>query len=74
VKDKYAPPGVGELANEGLGAIGEGLRQLWSGVENEPVPDFFLDLLDAIDAGRQDLSGQPWNDHAGHNDCVGLLK
>ena len=31
--------------------ISAGLRALWSSLENEPVPDEFLALLDQMDAG-----------------------
>jgi hypothetical protein len=38
---------------QGADAISAGLRQLWAEVEQEPVPDEFLDLLDRIDAARR---------------------
>ncbi|MGQ5700646.1 NepR family anti-sigma factor [Sandaracinobacteroides sp. A072] len=46
--------------------ISLGLRQLWADVENEPVPDDFLAILDAIDAraGGAESQEQGGNDLA----------
>ena len=35
-----------------------GLRKLWEQVEKEPVPDAFLNLLDAIDTARNGSPAQ----------------
>ena len=37
-----------------------GLRKLWQGVEEEPVPDEFMALLDAIDSAQS--ADAPEND------------
>ncbi|WP_372918109.1 NepR family anti-sigma factor [Sandarakinorhabdus sp.] len=36
----------------GQDAISAGLRALWAALEDEPVPDDFLKLLDQIEAGQ----------------------
>lgn len=46
-KDEKA--GVGRRADD---PIALGLRKLWADVEQEDVPDHFLDLLDRIDDHR----------------------
>lgn len=53
-----ARPGT---ARRGRGAaddpLAAGLRKLWQDVEQEPVPEEFFDLLDAIDAVRAGNDG-----------------
>lgn len=36
-----------------------GLRKLWQEVELEPVPDEFMDLLDAIDVAKTGVATPP---------------
>ncbi len=40
-------------------AISAGLRKLWAEVEDEPVPDDFMALLDKVDAARRDRKADP---------------
>jgi len=60
-KKDMEPDGPGEsprrLSRKALrpdDQISAGLRQLWAVVEQEPLPDEFLDLLDAIDKRRDE--------------------
>lgn len=66
------PPGSGRGGRRSPGArpdpIGTGLRQLWTDVENEPVPDDFLNLLDAIDQQRSQKVAQAAPGRGGGDD------
>ncbi len=53
MNEKQRPSGGKRPVRERTDAVGAGLRQLWTELESEAVPDAFLDLLDAIDAERQ---------------------
>lgn len=50
-REKQGSPRQGSSSNT-PDPIGSALRKMWADVENEQVPDQFLDLLDAIDAKR----------------------
>ncbi len=51
--DKTAPPDAARAARAArVDPISAGLKALWASMENEPVPDEFLALLDQIDAAR----------------------
>lgn len=43
---------AGQAGRSGGDAVAAGLRQLWTQMENEPVPEDFLDILDRIDSAR----------------------
>jgi hypothetical protein len=42
---------------QGVDPISAGLRALWASLENDPVPEEFLSLLERIDAEREAASG-----------------
>ncbi|WP_439534060.1 NepR family anti-sigma factor [Polymorphobacter sp.] len=52
--DRTHPTRKPRAARGSRDVISTGLRQLWADVENEPVPDEFLKMLDSIDAVRRD--------------------
>lgn len=54
VQQGIAPPAATRPRRTAAGqdAISAGLRALWAALEDEPVPDDFLKLLDRIEAGQ----------------------
>lgn len=47
--------------------VAAGLRRLWADLESEPVPDSFLDLLDRIDAAREEGGGGDAGETGSHD-------